>query len=353
MVDFSKYRVSKDTKYRRVLVISKIASEISPKEQKLENIVISQLSNINGRIYDAIDKMWKYTKAKPPWINFMSVPSNTHENKVVALIEREGESGEYYRAFIGLKTVSDNICNTNFLENKNISHLVGIRFEKPYGWQSSNGVVCVNINTTYNNIPLIIEDIAIDIAMYYVKLAFERYSELTVEDKLQFSKSKAQFAIANNLSTYYGPILDNNINYISFASICRDSDGQRIRYDDLVKLWDNFTVSHNTINWSKYQKRKFNELEFFEDLKRNHRHYGSLDQKKLQKMLHVLGEPSNDTFYLLTTFRKPKNIIIRKQVANIFKRQIWKPYLPTFVRDSDIEKLKPWAPYILFYKFMW
>jgi len=351
MTDYSHYRVTKETIYRRALIVSKVATEISDEEQKIEDKIISQLTSINGRVNNAIDQLWKYTNAKPPWVNFRPVATNTNENEIIPVIELEGEKGSYYRALIGLKDLSDDTSQAGFLEKKKITHLIGINVKKPYGWGCSDGITCANINTSLEKIPLLIEDIALDIAMFYVKMAFERKSELTIADKLLFSKSKAEFAIKNKFTTYYGPILDNKIEYISFAAICREPDGISVNYKRLIELWTDFTVSNNIINWSKYKMEKFQDSEFIEDLKKYHRHYGSLKLSKIKKSLLALGEPENETFYFVTTFRKPNRIKVRKQVANLFKRQIWKPYLFKIIKHDAMDQLKPYAPYLLFYKF--
>jgi hypothetical protein len=208
LTDFSKYKVSKNIIYRRALIVSKKGAEIIDKERRIEDKITAQLSSITGLIYSAIDNLWKYTKARPPWVNYLPDVSNTDDTELIPIIETEGKDTGYYRALVALKDIKDDKPNSSFLKEKDISHLIEINLQEPYGWKGSKGVACAIVNTSLDKIPLLITDMALDIAMFYTKMAFERFGELTIKDKIAFFESKAEFAINNKCNTYYGPILD-------------------------------------------------------------------------------------------------------------------------------------------------
>ena len=161
---------SSETIYRRALIISDIHGVIDSEQRKKESQIVHSIFNTTARIYKSIDKLWYATKTKPPYVNFKPATSKTKEADLIPVFEVESRRSKSYRVLVGLKDLKDEQTDPDFRETKEISHLVNVKFEEPFGWRGSDGIAFSTVNTTKENLPYLIEDIALDISMFYAYL---------------------------------------------------------------------------------------------------------------------------------------------------------------------------------------
>jgi len=223
-----------------------------------------------------------------------------------------------------------------FLQREKLSHLVEVSVD--------NDVPCEVSESTFSNIKItldvtylkyLIEDIIIDIAMFY-SFEFLKCKDSTY--KAAFSARKAAFAKRNDYITYYTGKAYVSPDYFCFASYCRTKELD-FNYEKYDAIWKDFLTEEIVDDRSEGDA-----ISRFTD----HKNFGELSMKKIKKLIAPL---SRGTYLLLKTNTKPHHPRNLKALLSFFNLRQWRMGKVIIVPFEDYRKYARYFPCISFFKF--
>jgi hypothetical protein len=357
MSDYCEEQVDKRFDYRRVIVICKMQNDQTKEESAAETKIIAQLNLVTNAIDTSIREFWNHLNMRLSRISIKVQPSYHNSNSLTDILQQENQL-ELIRSHVDLKKIINDVDN-NFLVTNEISHLIGIRTGKDkqgnYGWIDDNGKAGVVVNLQDGYIKDLVHDIALDVSMFHTLSArgiIPKEDIDTVQGKIDFSQAKVAFLFRRNMtSTFYGPLLDNRVKYISFASLCRKYKGVLSKFDFIKyhKIWDEFIRdSYN----KKIGGRAYipgTDDEIINDICRYHAKAGQLSIKRIREELKEYGDPCGENYLLVSPGRRPKKLETRNQVAYLFGRKKWRRSFIKIIPAKDREKLSFLSTYLKYY----
>jgi hypothetical protein len=235
-----------------------------------------------------------------------------------------------------------------------ISHFVAIRLsDADAGWWNSDGISCVRIHTTIANLPLLIHDIALDIAMFHSWPYLKETYGSDIDQKIDFSKRKAAFVIEKSRETLYGPINDQELGYFSLATCARTRSGFSAK--EYVKLWQEF-VNHLLDGRPETDDSRppgadtgaASFLDPVEQILQFHHQGGQISRRKLTNQLAQLAP---GTYLLLMSRKRPGTISARSKLAAFFGKKRYRQGLWIIVPFSDYQSNQNYLPFVSLFKF--
>lgn len=188
----------------------------------------------------------------------------------------------------------------------------------------------------------IVEDILMDIQMFYIDSFDIEYSDFS--ERRKFSEYKTQFIVEKEKTSYFGELKDAE--YISFASFCRDKSG--INYEEYVNLWDDFKQWLSKKN--DIESHLIISFDNVSDILKKHPKGKQLSLRKIEKILSFL---SDGRYYLLRTEKKPNSIKQFKEISTFFGMKNWKTGKIRIVPQSERYRWIRLKPYISLFEFEW
>jgi len=228
-----------------------------------------------------------------------------------------------------------------------ISHFVAIQIaNSDGGWSYSDGISSVRVATTVEKLPLLIHDIALDIAMFHSWPLLEESYGSSLDQKIEFSKLKAAFVLRKSRDSHYGRIHNSQLGYFSLATYSRKDSAFSAR--DYVRLWEEFVNDEIIANQPAMLDIGALTLEPIEQILRFHHQRGQISRRKLAKQLAGL---TPDTYLFLMTRKRPSLIKVRNNLAALFGRKKYRQGLWKIVPFRDYKVSERFLPFISLFKF--
>ncbi len=330
--------------FQRTLERRKFFIVSSPHNDEMKEFV-HQLQQHQATIIknyqDTIDNINKYTKYVVRKYDFkFECRIYDHEN-----IEELFDEQEYSDAYRGAIIVSDvNYANNAILEQLGVSHFLYLVSTEncAHGWNNGIHQDCTSFNNSLkdhsNDSKLLfcwmIVDLMLDISAFNSLEWFGQYAT-TRENKQKISSLKSRFLNLEGKKLFYGPLLNTELPYISFASAVRDSftifDREQCEeYSSLLEKFFPYVFSSIEIPLPDIT----NPEDIIDEFKKYYKGFGHLSNKKVQPLLEAIDAPGK---YCLITYRsrcKLPTKRVKNKLANLF-------------RTSNIDDLKLHTPQVV------
>ena len=227
-----------------------------------------------------------------------------------------------------------------------ISHFVAIQIgNSDAGWRNSDGLSCVRVQTTVEKLPLLIHDIALDIAMFHSWPFLKESYGSTVEQRIEFSKQKASFVIRRSEETLYGRIHEPELGYLSIATVSRNDSA--FSATDYLRLWKEFIEELLAAPPSPLSKAIFS-VDPIDQILKFHHQGGQISKRKLTRQLANLAP---NTYLFLMTRKRPSTIKVRNRLAAFFGRKRYRQGLWMIVPFREYKSNQGLLPFISLFKF--
>ena len=256
----------------------------------------------------------------------------------------ENESLTDVRAYI----YESKKCHSQDMKVEGNSHIVQVSIrdnDSLTGWHNGEtdfpAKVCIDLKDNRNKVNWLIEDIRLDIIMFYYHSLDEIF--ISADEKRAFSRKKVQYVKTLNNSSYLGDIdCKDYPEYISIASFFRNKEV--IDWNGYFNCWKDMIkeIKRDIRKRTKYLKG----LEMF----KAHPKYGQISLKRLSVLLEAVD---SGEYYLIRTEKKPREEDKQKEIMSRFGLINWKTgkikIIPAKSRFTW-ERLKP---YISMFPFKW
>lgn len=239
-------------------------------------------------------------------------------------------------------------CHSEDMKVEGNSHIVQVSIRDSNsvtGWHNGEtdfpAKVYVDLDGNKNKVKWLIEDIRLDIIMFYYHSLDEIF--VSADERRAFSRKKVQYVKTIKQSSYLGNIdCTDNPEYISVAAFFRT--GEDIDWDGYFKCWKEM------IKAIKRDIRKRTKLLKGLDIFKTHPKYGQISLRRLSILLEAVDAGE---YYLIRTEKKPREEIKQKEIMSRFGLVDWKTgkikIIPARSRFTW-ERLKP---YISMFSFAW
>ena len=350
MVNFPSIHIKSVSTARKSFIIANHGNERTKQEDQLVRNIQSLLTNLPNKVKRMIEDLSFELDYSIPKVPFTCSKLRRPDGELLDIIKNENSQG--LRVLINIKPAMDGLSVGTVLSENDISHLVGIELNiSDIGWKKSGNLLNTTVRTEPKNIESLLQDITLDISMYHGWLDNYCVGELDYSQRKNFSKDKVIFALNNGYNdTCYGP-LNEDSEYVSFASLSREGVNKEISYYKYKGIWESFLEYYYEKNERLECVESASTDTILSNLKKYHKFYGSLKKSKIQKDLSMLPEGKNKSYYLLTTLRRPNAKKVRKGLGQIFNRSDWHPHLSKIIEEEELYMYTHWAPYLLLFKF--
>lgn len=257
-----------------------------------------------------------------------------------SLVERERE----IRAFAYLFKVDDG--DSEGIDDPGLSHLVTIQATgAKQGWYASSGLSSAIVETSPANVPNLIHDVMLDIAMFHSYPFLATYRE-DLDFRKRFSEEKVKYALAERLTSFYGPIREETVQYFTFAAHCRING--KFDYDEYERVWSDFVMRWFIDKRVPALEELSRESAVVDWITNIHKLAGQLSRRRLMKSIVDL-EP--DAYALVVAVKRPNRMRDRTFVSSLLGRQRWKGNSWRIVRFTEVNRFARAFPFVTILKF--
>lgn len=323
------------------------------RKQKQQSGINDAKERANDLIEDSIKNLSNLTDQILPSVNFQ-IPNFYRDNASMIDGIKEVFAGASSTRGCILQVEVEDRESADVRRELGISHFVAIQIgNSDSGWWNSDGISSVRIRTTVNKLPLLIHDIAMDIAMFHSLPYLKETYGSSIEQRIDFSKRKAAFVIKKSKDTLYGPIHDRELGYLSLATSARTRSG--FSPQEYVKLWHEFVddllqaVPETAVPpIPGAPSAEGLSLDPIDQILKFHHQGGQLSRRKLTKHLDQLAP---GTYLLLLSRKRPSTIKARRKVAALFGKKRYRQGLWIIVPFSEYRSNQNYLPFVSFFKF--
>lgn len=234
-------------------------------------------------------------------------------------------------------------AGSTFREDYGISHLVAVVEQGPEpGWHPGLGVSSVTLCVGREKWPELMQDLAIDIAMFHSTKSLLRSYGANTTLRQRFSLLKAAF-IARRVQerasqTYYGPLHGTPLGYLPLGALCRSASGLDSAaflsyWQDLIDSLPPLTV----LDW----------VDPVEWIKKYHPKSPQISHRKLR---HVVADLPAGAYELLRAERRPKRPPLNKQLPAIFGGR-WRTGKLRVISAADHDQYVKYVPFLSLFPF--
>lgn len=211
------------------------------------------------------------------------------------------------------------------------------------GWYPFRGPCVVRVNSTATwKFSLLIIDVVLDTAMFHYWSRRKSLGDLSIQERRQFSRSKAQFAKQFGDTTYYGPVWED-VEYVSLASVARKTPRFHPREcRQYVELWGDFIKQY------ALSDRRVSTEELVHSIIRQHRRGGSLRAKHLKAEIEKLEDGE---YVLLLASKYPRRSTSLSPVLNALGIKQWKANAFKILTYENVDRYLQYWPWITFFRF--
>jgi hypothetical protein len=324
-----------------ILLPNRKANQVIRKQQSSINFAKDQARELINR---SIEELSELTDQILPLIS-LEMPNFYRDSpNLIDGLQNVANRASTARACILQVEIEDNEP-PNRRRDLGISHLVAIQLgDKDGGWYSREGISSALIKTTVEKLPLLIHDIALDIATFHSWPFLNESFGSSLEGRIDFSKKKARFAIGKSQETLYGPIHDQNLQYFSIAALSRK--GSKFSSVDYLELWEEF-ISEELLD-ALPTPLEVPRVDPAEWILKSHHQGGQISERKLRK--HV-GQLAPGTYLLLMTRKRPHIRKVRARLSALFGRKNYRQGLWIIVAFKEYASNINLLPFISLFKF--
>lgn len=292
----------------------------------------------------AIDKLQERSDRNLNRINFLLTEKKGYDNFYDAKMALQDHEKKALRIGIDLNSNST-IPGKEVLE-KNV--LVKIRLDSENsGWHSRGTVSKVVLRVDVDFLPYAIRDVLLDIS--YGTSILEILDGDTASKRHEFLKEKAVFSKQRGLSTRYGAVFSDDIDYFCFASSCHAGGG--IDYEGYEALWTDFLQKY--FENVDFTDTRFKGMTPREQVERYHKNSGQFSSAVFEELDGYASQQG--AWLLINGGKKPNSRINKSLKSNVFKgaKNTSKINRGTHVIVSfdDYKKYARYWPYVSFFKF--
>ncbi|MEA2558839.1 MAG: hypothetical protein QOH06_343 [Acidobacteriota bacterium] len=231
------------------------------------------------------------------------------------------------------------------VETAGVSHVVTfIDAKKMHGWAAGAGASDANVKTSLDRLSLLVTDIVLDIAMFH-SWPFLRETRLTLKDKRAFSAKKVQFAKERNLTSFYGRIDFEGLQYFCLASCVRRgttfSSADCKNYEELWRDFLRDEIVGPIVSVGSVERE-------MERISRSHVRGGQISRRKLSESIASLGKGD---YVLMIAARRPKGDKEYRRLLAAFRRSSWKTNAWVIEPLVEIGRYIRFHPFVYFWRF--
>ncbi|MBN8675416.1 MAG: hypothetical protein J0L56_14900 [Chitinophagales bacterium] len=316
----SQRKLNKELTYsQKVPIVRRIAFVLPPNDKvksevSLRYTLIAGLDELNNSLNKKLNELSKIGKTVKKVVIDNTSPSMMRADHQIKNIENVIESIDPkfdIRVIVNLYN-SLEFLGSELLINCEITHLYEISTKTTYNiLNKPNSEICRLNATKPSQIFQYIEDIMIDIAMYYTYI--EQFVGIqTFPVKKDFNRLKMDW-LRQNLTAEFEKHKSENLPFISLSYFFHSKNS--FDYHHYVEAWSN--ISNTYISENKITKH---EITIEEQLK-NHKSYKNLPIRKIKKLHDQL--PSGE-YLLIRTEIKPQQSKMRRSIFSLIRQNIFR-----------------------------
>ncbi len=281
-------------------------SKDKPGNKQLKKELCNQFESVNRNVTKKLDEIAKRTKLVPKRVCIKTTSPTwpLFDNDIEDVLDAISDISNL-RVVVNFEDFNTNSLNQRFLDSS-ITHLIEVSLiSHPNGdLNSLEGASTTVYVDAVHKVIRIIEDVMLDISMFYTFLETNDFADVLFRKHFSFSKVSLIERQKLN-SNEWNPEI--NKGYVAIAGYFWSENG--FDYIAYVDLWKK--VTNDFINGDNKTK----VLIDIETQLRRHKDYGELPVKRILKLMKPLSEGE---YYLARIIKLPKRKKQKATLLNIF-----------------------------------